>query len=145
MYKRQIKDNISMFNDVSDDIILEALEQVQLKEKVQSLKNGIHTLIGDGGEMLSGGQMRRIELCRLLVMKPDLVILDEPATGLDIETEQVIQSVMHHQFKATTQLIIAHRDSTIRQATRRLYIHDGEIIKDDKNISVNVKENGDES
>ncbi|MCO0861976.1 ABC transporter ATP-binding protein/permease [Staphylococcus pasteuri] len=145
IFTATIKDNISMFNDVSDDIILEALEQVQLKEKVQSLKNGIHTLIGDGGEMLSGGQMRRIELCRLLVMEPDLVILDEPATGLDIETEQVIQSVMHHQFKATTQLIIAHRDSTIRQATRRLYIHDGEIIKDDKNISVNVKENGDES
>lgn len=110
-----------------------------------SLRNGIHTLIGDGGETFSGGQMRRIELCRLLVMQPDLVVLDEPATGLDIETEQVIQSVLDDYFKDTTQLIIAHRDATIRKATRRLYMQDGCIIKDDQLISVNKEENGDES
>ena len=52
--------------------------------------------------MLSGGQMRRIELCRLLVMKPDLVIFDEPATGLDIQTEHMIQNVLFQHFKDTT-------------------------------------------
>ena len=55
-----------MFNDIDDEVIVDVLEKVQLKEKVMSLRNGIHTLIGDGGETLSGGQMRRIELCRLL-------------------------------------------------------------------------------
>ncbi|MEJ7455225.1 ABC transporter ATP-binding protein/permease [Staphylococcus warneri] len=145
IFTASIKENISMFNDIDDEVIVDVLEKVQLKEKVMSLRNGIHTLIGDGGETFSGGQMRRIELCRLLVMQPDLVVLDEPATGLDIETEQVIQSVLDDYFKDTTQLIIAHRDATIRKATRRLYMQDGCIIKDDQLISVNKEENGDES
>lgn len=145
IFTASIKDNIAMFSDVKDEIIIDVLEKVKLKDKVMSLRNGIHTMIGDGGETFSGGQMRRIELCRLLVMQPDLVVLDEPASGLDIETEQVIQSVLDDYFKETTQLIIAHRDSTIRKATRRLYIQDGYIIKDDQLISVNKEENGDES
>ena len=82
---------------------------------------------------------------RIISEQPDLVVLDEPASGLDIETEQVIQSVLEDYFKETTQLIIAHRDATIRKATRRLYIQDGYIIKDDQLISVNKEENGDES
>ncbi|MEJ7422743.1 ATP-binding cassette domain-containing protein, partial [Staphylococcus haemolyticus] len=85
------------------------------------LKDGIDTRIGEGGEMLSGGQMRRLELSRLLLMKPELVIFDEPATGLDIETERTIQAVLQDHFKESTMLIIAHRDTTINQAERRIY------------------------
>ena len=56
--------------------------------------------------MLSGGQMRRIELSRLLLLKPDIVIFDEPAIGLDIETEKVIQQVLEHHFSTTTVFIV---------------------------------------
>ncbi len=88
--------------------------------------------------------MRRIELCRLLVMKPDLVIFDEPATGLDIQTEHMIQNVLFQHFKDTTMIVIAHRDNTIRHLQRRLYIENGRLIADDRNISVNITENGDD-
>ncbi|HDI6703037.1 TPA: ABC transporter ATP-binding protein/permease [Staphylococcus aureus] len=144
IFSAPIKENITMFKDIENNTIEEVLDEVGLLDKVQSFTKGINTIIGEGGEMLSGGQMRRIELCRLLVMKPDLVIFDEPATGLDIQTEHMIQNVLFQHFKDTTMIVIAHRDNTIRHLQRRLYIENGRLIADDRNISVNITENGDD-
>ncbi|SHC57548.1 Transport ATP-binding protein CydD [Staphylococcus aureus] len=144
IFSASIKENITMFKDIENNTIEEVLDEVGLLDKVQSFTKGINTIIGEGGEMLSGGQMRRIELCRLLVMKPDLVIFDEPATGLDIQTEHMIQNVLFQHFKDTTMIFIAHRDNTIRHLQRRLYIENGRLIADDRNISVNITENGDD-
>ncbi|HDF0848041.1 TPA: ABC transporter ATP-binding protein/permease [Staphylococcus aureus] len=144
IFSASIKENITMFKDIENNTVEEVLDEVSLLDKVQSFTQGINTIIGEGGEMLSGGQMRRIELCRLLVMKPDLVIFDEPATGLDIQTEHMIQNVLFQHFKDTTMIVIAHRDNTIRHLQRRLYIENGRLIADDRNISVNITENGDD-
>ncbi|MCO4455625.1 cysteine ABC transporter ATP-binding protein [Staphylococcus aureus] len=144
IFSASIKENITMFKDIENKTVEEVLDEVGLLDKVQSFTQGINTIIGEGGEMLSGGQMRRIELCRLLVMKPDLVIFDEPATGLDIQTEHMIQNVLFQHFKDTTMIVIAHRDNTIRHLQRRLYIENGRLIADDRNISVNITENGDD-
>ncbi|HDC5949829.1 TPA: ABC transporter ATP-binding protein/permease [Staphylococcus aureus] len=144
IFSASIKENITMFKDIENNTIEEVLDEVGLLDKVQSFTKGINTIIGEGGEMLSGGQMRRIELCRLLVMKPDLVIFDEPATGLDIQTEHMIQNVLFQHFKDTMMIVIAHRDNTIRHLQRRLYIENGRLIADDRNISVNITENGDD-
>ncbi|HHO6674302.1 TPA: ABC transporter ATP-binding protein/permease [Staphylococcus aureus] len=144
IFSASIKENITMFKDIENNTIEEVLDEVGLLDKVQSFTKGINTIIGEGGEMLSGGQMRRIELCRLLVMKPDLVIFDEPATGLDIQTEHMIQNVLFQHFKDTTMIVIAHRDNTIRHLQRRLYVENGRLIADDRNISVNITENGDD-
>ncbi|HCV3227769.1 TPA: ABC transporter ATP-binding protein/permease [Staphylococcus aureus] len=144
IFSTSIKENITMFKDIENNTVEEVLDEVGLLDKVQSFTQGINTIIGEGGEMLSGGQMRRIELCRLLVMKPDLVIFDEPATGLDIQTEHMIQNVLFQHFKGTTMIVIAHRDNTIRHLQRRLYIENGRLIADDRNISVNITENGDD-
>ncbi|HDF7647381.1 TPA: ABC transporter ATP-binding protein/permease [Staphylococcus aureus] len=144
IFSASIKEDITMFKDIENNTIEEVLDEVGLLDKVQSFTKGINTIIGEGGEMLSGGQMRRIELCRLLVMKPDLVIFDEPATGLDIQTEHMIQNVLFQHFKDTTMIVIAHRDNTIRHLQRRLYIENGRLIADDRNISVNITENGDD-
>ncbi|HFJ5219399.1 TPA: ABC transporter ATP-binding protein/permease [Staphylococcus aureus] len=144
IFSASIKENITMFKDIENNIVEEVLDEVGLLDKVQSFTKGINTIIGEGGEMLSGGQMRRIELCRLLVMKPDLVIFDEPATGLDIQIEHMIQNVLFQHFKDTTMIVIAHRDNTIRHLQRRLYIENGRLIADDRNISVNITENGDD-
>ncbi|HFD6078205.1 TPA: ABC transporter ATP-binding protein/permease [Staphylococcus aureus] len=144
IFSASIKENITMFKDIENNTVEEVLDEVGLLDKVQSFTQGINTIIGEGGEMLSGGQMRRIELCRLLVMKPDLVIFDEPATSLDIQTEHMIQNVLFQHFKDTTMIVIAHRDNTIRHLQRRLYIENGRLIADDRNISVNITENGDD-
>ena len=87
--------------------------------------------------------MRRIELSRVLLMHPDVVVFDEPTTGLDLETETIIQRVIAQHFNGVTMIMIAHRDSTIRQATRRLFIEAGHLVEDDQTISVRLDKGGD--
>ena len=122
-----IRDNMTMFQKIEKDKILEVLDDVNLKHVVNALENGIDTWIGEGGEMLSGGQMRRIELSRLLLLQPDVLIFDEPATGLDVQTEHVIQSVINRKFENTTIITIAHREHTIKNADRRIKINEGSV------------------
>nr|WP_242688981.1 ABC transporter ATP-binding protein/permease [Staphylococcus simiae] len=139
IFRASIKDNITMFRQIEDQVVERVLAEVGLLNKIQTLSHGINTIIGEGGEMLSGGQMRRIELCRLLISKPQLVIFDEPSTGLDIATEQIIQQLLFKYFKDTTMIVIAHRDSTISNLSRRLYLEQGEIKADDEDVSVKLQ------
>lgn len=127
IFGSSIKNNIAMFREYNDGVILKVLEDVGLKQKVSALKDGVHTVIGEGGEMLSGGQMRRIELARILLLNPDLLIFDEPATGLDVKTEQIIQDVLMTAFSNTTMITIAHRAHTIRNANKRIDLKNGYI------------------
>ncbi|WP_436944449.1 ABC transporter ATP-binding protein/permease [Staphylococcus xylosus] len=144
IFNASIRDNITMFHQVDEAQILQVLADVELKEKVLSLKDGLDTRIGEGGEMLSGGQMRRIELSRILLGHPDLLIFDEPATGLDVKTENIIQSVIEQQFSNITMITIAHRAHTIKNADRRILIEQGILKSDDTHKLNNLRQGGDE-
>ena len=144
IFNASIRDNITMFHQVDEAQILQVLADVELKEKVLSLKDGLDTRIGEGGEMLSGGQMRRIELSRILLGRPDLLIFDEPATGLDVKTENIIQSVIEQQFSNITMITIAHRAHTIKNADRRILIEHGILKSDDTHKLNNLRQGGDE-
>ncbi|MDN6657370.1 MAG: ATP-binding cassette domain-containing protein, partial [Staphylococcus simulans] len=135
IFNATIKENVSMFEAVEDEKVIEVLAAVGLMEKINQLPQGIETYIGEGGEMLSGGQMRRIELSRVLLAQPELVVFDEPATGLDVWTERTIQEALNTYFKESTVIMIAHRESTIRMAQRRIYMEGGHMITDDQVIS----------
>lgn len=135
IFNATIKENVSMFEAVEDEKVIEVLAAVGLMEKINQLPQGIETYIGEGGEMLSGGQMRRIELSRVLLAQPELVVFDEPATGLDVWTERTIQETLNTYFKESTVIMIAHRESTIRMAQRRIYMEGGHMITDDQVIS----------
>ena len=143
IFNTSIKNNITMFNDeITEAQVYKMLNLVGLKEKVAAFKHGIDTHIGEGGEMLSGGEMRRIELSRVLLLQPDIVLFDEPTTGLDLQTETIIQDVIHRQFQAATIIYIAHRDSTIQYADRRVYIENGSVKFIDQVMSVENKKGG---
>lgn len=144
IFNASIRDNITMFHQVDEAQILQVLADVELKEKVLSLKDGLDTRIGEGGEMLSGGQMRRIELSRILLGHPDLLIFDEPATGLDVKTENIIQNVIEQQFSNITMITIAHRAHTIKNADRRILIEQGILKSDDTHKLNNPRQGGDE-
>ncbi|MRF36754.1 ATP-binding cassette domain-containing protein [Staphylococcus sp. KY49P] len=144
IFNSSIRDNITMFHQVEEAQILQVLADVELKEKVLSLKHGLDTRIGEGGEMLSGGQMRRIELSRILLGRPDLLIFDEPATGLDVKTENVIQNVIERQFSNITMITIAHRAHTIKNADRRILIEQGVLKSGDTRILNDLRQGGDE-
>ncbi|MEB7755224.1 ABC transporter ATP-binding protein/permease [Staphylococcus xylosus] len=144
IFNASIRDNITMFHQVDEAQILQVVADVELKEKVLSLKDGLDTRIGEGGEMLSGGQMRRIELSRILLGHPDLLIFDEPATGLDVKTENIIQNVIEQQFSNITMITIAHRAHTIKNADRRILIEQGILKSDDTHKLNNPRQGGDE-
>ncbi|MGW7924911.1 ABC transporter ATP-binding protein/permease [Staphylococcus xylosus] len=144
IFNASIRDNITMFYQVDEAQILQVLADVELKEKVLSLKHGLDTRIGEGGEMLSGGQMRRIELSRILLGHPDLLIFDEPATGLDVKTENIIQNVIEQQFSNITMITIAHRAHTIKNADRRILIEQGILKSNDTHKLNDPRQGGDE-
>lgn len=141
IFNASIRDNITMFREIDEAKLLKVLNDVGLKEKVTALAKGLDTWIGEGGEMLSGGQMRRIELSRVLLTQPELLIFDEPATGLDIKTEQIIQDVIEQQFKYTTIITIAHRAHTINRANKCILIENG-YLKSDTQVTMNSQNQG---
>ena len=81
IFNASIRDNVTMFRAVPDADIMKVIAAVGLADKINALPQGLDTAIGEGGEMLSGGQMRRIELSRVLLDRPEVVVFDEPATG----------------------------------------------------------------
>lgn len=130
IFSDTIRNNITMYKKIAENEINQVLIAVGLKEKVDSLAQGLETQIGEGGEMLSGGQMRRLELCRVLLMNPDLVIFDEPSTGLDLKTEQTIHNAINEHFNSTSTIIISHSETTLSLAERKISLENGQIIKD---------------
>lgn len=130
IFNASIRDNITMFYNIDEVSIYRVLDDVGLKEKISELPKGLDTWIGEGGEMLSGGQMRRIELSRVLLMQPEVLIFDEPATGLDVETEQIMQRVIETRFANATIITIAHRAYTINSADKLINIENGCLKRD---------------
>ncbi|HJF67192.1 MAG TPA: ATP-binding cassette domain-containing protein, partial [Staphylococcus kloosii] len=144
IFNTSIRNNVTMFDDtIADKVINNVLAEVNLIDKISQLEAGIDTHIGEGGEMLSGGEMRRIELARVLLLQPDVVIFDEPTTGLDIRTEKIIQAAIARHFQQQTIIFIAHRDSTIRQADIIIELSQGKVQNIDSLTSA-VKLKGDD-
>ncbi|GGI39355.1 ABC transporter ATP-binding protein/permease [Mammaliicoccus stepanovicii] len=127
IFSASVKENVTMFQHYDEHFIHQILDKVGLKEKVEQLSQGIHTMIGDGYEMISGGEMRRIELARLLLMDPDVVVFDEPTTGLDIKTEQLIVDTINEFAHNKTIITIAHRKEVLKYADHFIELRDGRI------------------
>ena len=93
------------------------------------MEDGVDTLVGDRGVMLSGGQRARISLARAMLKSPSLLILDEASSALDAETERQIQSNLLGTGGSRTTIAVAHRLSTIRNADEILSMVDGAVVE----------------
>ncbi|MDH2430209.1 ABC transporter ATP-binding protein [Sphaerisporangium sp. TRM90804] len=113
----------------SDDDIWEALRAAQIGELIESLPEGLDTVVGDRGYRLSGGEKQRIALARLLLKAPSVVVLDEATAHLDSESEAAVQQALKTALAGRTSLVIAHRLSTIREADTILVVHDGRVVE----------------
>jgi len=128
-----IKQNICMgfqINDIPDELVFEAAEIAKLRDFISELPNGMATEVGDRGGNLSGGQRQRLGIARSMVTKPNLLILDEATSSLDGKTEADITDAIHNMKGNVTVIMIAHRLSTVREATRVIYLDEGTIIAD---------------
>lgn len=111
--------------EASEPEVLSLLDDLGLLPLVRQLPNGLQTIVGQGGQPLSGGQIQRIGLARALLKQAPLLILDEPTSALDPDTENYINLTLEHRLKQATVLTIAHRLSTIQQSDRIIYLADG--------------------
>ncbi len=130
LFNGTIKDNILYGNEnATDEEVVEASKKANIYEYIISLENGFDTLVGERGVKLSGGQKQRISIARVFLKNPKILILDEATSALDNTTELLIQNSLNELSKGRTTIIVAHRLSTIKNATKILVVSNGKIIE----------------
>ncbi|MGK3113505.1 ABC transporter ATP-binding protein [Candidatus Pantoea formicae] len=126
-----IRENIAYGRlDASESEILQAAQRAHLDTLINSLPDGLDTVVGERGVKLSGGQKQRLSIARVFLRNPPILILDEATSALDTATEQSIQQSLNELSQGRTSLIIAHRLSTIQHADRIVVVGDQKIIEE---------------
>ncbi|WP_416405243.1 ABC transporter ATP-binding protein [Arthrobacter sp. LFS091] len=127
LFSSSVRDNVLLgAPDPSDAALDEALDVAQA-QFAYSLPDGVDTLIGEEGLSLSGGQRQRIALARAIAAKPKVLVLDDPLSALDVNTEERVEARLREVLRDTTTLIVAHRPSTVALADRVALLENGTI------------------
>ncbi|MFC5928231.1 ABC transporter ATP-binding protein [Cryobacterium melibiosiphilum] len=139
LFSASVRDNVLLgraeFNDATgeglaseaaDAALASALDIAQAGF-VHDLPDGVDTLVGEEGMSLSGGQRQRIALARAVAAQPAVLILDDPLSALDVNTESLVEAALREVLVSTTTLIVAHRPSTVMLADRVALLEDGRI------------------
>ncbi|WP_256388979.1 ABC transporter ATP-binding protein [Yersinia enterocolitica] len=130
LFGGSIRENIAYGKlDASDDEIMAAARQARLDELIESLTDGLDTVVGERGVKLSGGQKQRLSIARIFLKNPPILILDEATSALDTATEQAIQLALTELSQGRTTLVIAHRLATIQNADRIIVVDKEGIVE----------------
>jgi ATP-binding cassette subfamily B protein len=127
LFSASVRENVLLGRpDATEEDLAEALAIAQA-QFVYDLPEGLDTKIGEEGLSLSGGQRQRLALARAVAAKPAVLVLDDPLSALDVDTEAMVEDALRTVLKATTALIVAHRPSTVQLADRVALMQDGRI------------------
>ncbi|MET0740003.1 MAG: ABC transporter ATP-binding protein [Candidatus Nanopelagicales bacterium] len=130
MFHETIRSNLLYARpDATEAELRAAVSDAQIRDLIDSLPDGLDTVVGDRGYRLSGGEKQRLAIARLLLKAPSVVVLDEATAHLDSESEVAVQRALARALEGRTSLVIAHRLSTIREADQILVVHDGRIVE----------------
>jgi ATP-binding cassette subfamily B protein len=128
LFSASVRDNVLLGKpDSTEEELTEALSIAQA-DFVYELPEGLDTKIGEEGLSLSGGQRQRLALARAVAAKPAVLVLDDPLSALDVDTEALVEAALRKVLKKTTALIVAHRPSTVQLADRVALMQDGKIV-----------------
>ncbi|MEK3714161.1 ABC transporter ATP-binding protein [Paenibacillus sp. FSL R7-0333] len=131
LFSGTIRENIAYGKlDAGLQEIWQAARQARLEELINSLPNGMDTVIGERGVKLSGGQKQRLAIARMFLKNPPILILDEATSALDTETEAAIQQSLADLSVGRTTLVIAHRLTTIKNADRIVVVSEDGISEE---------------
>ncbi len=130
LFHTTIRANLALARpEATTEELWDALQRARLRDLVESLPDGLDTVVGERGYRLSGGERQRLTIARLLLKQPRVVILDEATASLDSTSEAAVQEALSEALAGRTALVIAHRLSTIRAADQILVLEDGRIIE----------------
>ena len=132
LFSSSVRDNVLLGapdagSPAGRDAALDEALDVAQAHFAYSLPDGVDTLIGEEGLSLSGGQRQRIALARAIAAKPAVLVLDDPLSALDVNTEELVEGRLRQVLADTTTLIVAHRPSTVAMADRVALLEDGRI------------------
>ena len=130
LFNDTIAKNLTLGDLVDDKRLNFAIKTAQLEDFINSLPDGIETKIGRDGVKLSGGQRQRLSIARMVIQNPNIVILDESTSALDVHTESRLFEAIEDYLEDKTTIIIAHRLSTIRKADYIYVLEDGAIVEE---------------
>ncbi|WP_119697675.1 ABC transporter ATP-binding protein [Microbacterium halotolerans] len=120
------RDDLDIQSSEAERVMREALDVAQA-EFVEELPDGVSTMIGEEGMSLSGGQRQRLALARAVAARPSVIVMDDPLSALDVDTEERVQAELRRVLAGTTALIVAHRPSTVALADRVALLEHGRI------------------
>ena len=127
LFSAAVRENVLLGKpDGTDDDVRQALRIAQA-DFVHDLPWGLDTRIGEQGLSLSGGQRQRLALARAVVGSPEVLVLDDPLSALDIHTEAQVERALRSVLAGTTALVVAHRASTVQLADRVALLVDGRV------------------
>ena len=125
-----IRDNITYgIDDFDEEALNKVVDAANLRDLIDSLPDGLDTVVGEHGGKLSGGQRQRVSIARALMRNPEVIVLDEATSALDSISEKLIQEALNNLTKDRTTFIVAHRLSTIKGADRIAVIADGHCVE----------------
>ena len=114
--------------DIDELLLTEVIETAQLKSLVNSLPDNINSIVGNKGAKLSGGERQRIGIARALYNKPNIMVLDEATSSLDMDNENKILKEIYQNKKDKTLIIISHRNNTVKYCDSIYVMEDGKVI-----------------
>ncbi|KIW09940.1 hypothetical protein PV08_11716 [Exophiala spinifera] len=130
LFNTTVLDNVRYARlDATDEEVFEACRAAAIHDKILTFSHGYHTKVGERGIKLSGGEMQRLSIARVLLKRPRIVLLDEATSAIDTITESKIQVALHNLTDRRTTFVIAHRLSTVVDADVVLVIDQGRIIE----------------
>src|SRR5712675_404638 len=130
LFNRSIADNLRVGkSDATEEEMREAAMRAQALDFIDNKFKGFADQVGERGRSLSGGERQRLSIARALLKDPPILILDEATSALDVATEAKVQAALDEVMKHRTTFVIAHRLSTVRNATRILVFDNGRIIE----------------
>jgi ATP-binding cassette, subfamily B, bacterial len=127
LFSSSVRANILLGSDSGSEEDLKQAIEIAQAQFVYDLPNGLETTIGEEGLSLSGGQRQRLALARAVAAKPRILVLDDPLSALDVDTEAMVEDALRHVLTTTTALIVAHRPSTVMLADKVALLQDGRI------------------
>jgi ATP-binding cassette subfamily B protein len=127
LFSASVRDNVLLGRPNSTEEELASALRIAQAAFVYDLPAGLDTTVGEEGLSLSGGQRQRLALARAVAAKPSVLVLDDPLSALDVDTEALVEAALREVLASTTALIVAHRPSTVTLADRVALLQDGRI------------------
>jgi ATP-binding cassette subfamily B protein len=122
-----VRENVLLGRPEASEAELDQALEIAQAGFAYDLPDGLDTTIGEEGMSLSGGQRQRLALARAVAASPAVLVLDDPLSALDVDTEAMVEDALRTVLTATTALIVAHRPSTVQLADKVALMQDGKI------------------